>query len=167
VTDSGASRVQRPFWLHQLVEYILGVVLISQGLQQREPLILVGAGIVILVNAAVVRGPLSAFNIMSRGAHRIFDLLVVVALVAFGGQPLWGMDVTTRSILLATGVVMFMLWRLTDYRPPSLRTGPLRRARPARTARARDSERLGKAAGRAAGGMVMRWRQQHRTDSEP
>jgi uncharacterized membrane protein len=161
---TGESRVTRPFWLHQIVEYILGVVLISQGLQLREPLTLTAAGIVILVNAAVVTGPISAFQFFSRRAHQFCDLVVAVALVALGVQPLWAMDPTSRSILIATGVVMVMLWRFTDYRPPTPRTRSRGTARPPRS---RDPERYGRAAGRAAGGVVMRWRQQRRTDPEP
>jgi hypothetical protein len=164
VRTTGETRVTRPFWLHQIVEYILGVILISQGLQLREPFTLSVAGIAILLNAAMVKGPLSAFSVISRGAHRICDLIVIVALLVCGAQPFWGLDATSRSILLATGVVMLMLWRLTDYRPPTPRT---RVKRAVRSARTRDPERLGKAAGRAAGGVVVRWRQERRTDQEP
>ena len=164
VNTTGETRVTRPFWLHQVVEYILGVVLISQGLQLREPLTLSLAGIVILLNAAMVKGPVSAFNVMSRGAHQICDLVVAVALIGLGVQPMWGMDATSRSILVAAGVVMLMLWRLTDYQPP---IPWARQRRVDRVARTRDAERWGKAAGRAAGGVVVRWRQQRRSDPEP
>ena len=162
MTNSGTSRVQRPFWLHQLVEYILGIVLISQGLQLREPLTLTTAGIAILINAAVVSGPLSAFRWTTRGAHKICDLALIVALVAVGLQPLWAMDMTSRSILVAVAVVMFMVRRLTDYRPP-VRKSPLKRERPLSDrsqSRNKNPEQVGRAAGRATGGIVRRWRQQ-------
>jgi hypothetical protein len=87
--------------------------------------------------------------------------------VALGVQPLWGMDATSRSILIAVGVVMFMLWRLTDYRPPVARHRPKRTAPRERPTQTRDPERWGKAAGKAAGGVVLRWRQQRRMDQEP
>jgi hypothetical protein len=162
VTNSGESRVQRPFWLHQVVEYILGIVLISQGLQLREPLTLTTAGIAILINAAVVSGPLSAFKWTTRGAHKVCDLVLILGLIAVGLQPLWAMDTTSRSILVAVAVVMFMVWRLTDYRPP-VRKSPQKRERPLRDRsqiRSKNPEQVGRAAGRAAGGIVRRWRQQ-------
>ena len=172
VTNGGASRVQRPFWLHQIVEYILGIVLISQGLQLREPLVLTAAGIAILVNAAVVTGPLSAFRWTTRGVHKVCDLLLIVGLVIVGLQPLWNMDTTSRSILLAVAVVMFMVWRFTDYRPPTQRAARRGQRKNKDSSRHRESglianstpEQVGRAAGRAAGGIVRRWRQHSSSD---
>jgi hypothetical protein len=34
-----STRAKRPFWMHQLVEYVLGIVLIAQGLQSPTPAI--------------------------------------------------------------------------------------------------------------------------------
>lgn len=168
VTETVGTRVQRPFWLHQIVEYILGFVLISQGLQLREPLTLTAAGIAILVNAAVVSGPLSAFRWTTRGVHKVCDLVLIAVLLLLGLQPLWTMDTTSRSILVAVAVVMLMIWRLTDYRPPVSRSirpprtnQPLRQSRPHVVSRRTDPEQVGRAAGRAAGGVVRRWRQQN------
>lgn len=159
--------MQRPFWLHQIVEYILGMLLISQGLQLREPLTLTVAGVMILVNAATVSGPMSAFKWTTRGIHRTLDLVLIAGLVVLGLQPVWTMDSTSRTLLLAVAVVMFMVWRITDYRPPALRsTRPARaerlrsQTRPKVTERRSDPEQIGRAAGRAAGGVIRRWRQQ-------
>ena len=46
--------------MHQLVEYLLGVALLSQGLQTAEPLVPAVLGALVLLNAAIVDGPLSA-----------------------------------------------------------------------------------------------------------
>ena len=170
MTDSGGSRVQRPFWLHQIVEYILGIVLISQGLQLREPLTLTVAGIAILINAAVVTGPLSAFRWTTRGVHKVCDLVLIAGLVIVGLQPFWNMDSTSRFILVAVGIVMLMVWRLTDYRQPARRPIQQRSRRvpssPRNQGLIRNSnpEQVGRAAGRAAGGVVRRWRQQRAAD---
>ncbi len=169
VNTADDTRVRRPFWLHQVVEYILGIVLISQGLQLREPLTLTLSGVAILINAAVVTGPLSAFGWISRPAHRIGDLLLVLLLLILGLQPLWTIDATSRSTLVAVAIVMFMLWRITDYTAPSQRQPrPPRGAH--RTVQSQNSKRpdaqqYGKAAGRAAGGIVRRWRQDRAQDS--
>ena len=29
----------RPFWIHQFAEYLIGIALVSQGLQDTEPLV--------------------------------------------------------------------------------------------------------------------------------
>jgi hypothetical protein len=40
------ERAMRPFWIHQLAEYMIGIALVSQGLQDTEPLLpsLAGTG---------------------------------------------------------------------------------------------------------------------------
>lgn len=118
------SSSPRPFWIHQLAQYALGLVLISQGLQMRHPLALALAGVVVLVNAAVVRGPLAAFNALSRPTHRITDVVVILGLVLLGAQPVWSLEVSTRVVLISVAVVMALLWRWTDYREPSPRPAP-------------------------------------------
>lgn len=115
---------RRPFWIHQLAQYALGLVLISQGLQMRHPVALALAGVVVLVNAAVVRGPLAAFNALSRPTHRITDLFVILGLVLIGVQPLWSLEISTRVVLVSVAVVMALLWRWTDYRDPLPQPAP-------------------------------------------
>ena len=60
------ERVRRPFWLHQAAEYLIGLVLVAQGLQSPTPLVPTLAGGVVIVNAAVVEGPLGAFRLVPR-----------------------------------------------------------------------------------------------------
>jgi hypothetical protein len=147
----------------------LGIVLISQGLQLREPMTLTLSGVAILINAAVVTGPLSAFGWISRPAHQIGDLLLMLLMMFLGLQPLWALDTTSRSILVAVAVVMFMLWRMTDYSAPSERRprsprGAHTPVQPHNSGRP-DAQQYGKAAGRAAGGIVRRWRQDRAQNS--
>ena len=65
--DGGAvsrdDRVLRPFWLHQAAEYLIGLVLVAQGLQSPTPVVPALAGGLVLVNAACVDGPLGAFRL--------------------------------------------------------------------------------------------------------
>ena len=55
-----SDKPKRPFWLHQAAEYLLGAVLIAQGLQSPTPAVPAVAGGLIMANAAIVRGPLAA-----------------------------------------------------------------------------------------------------------
>ena len=73
--------MKRPFWMHQLVEYLLGVALLSQGLRTTEPLVPTVLGALVLLNVAVVDGPLSAFKAVSRGFHRGVDVALVPGMV--------------------------------------------------------------------------------------
>ena len=47
-----SDRAMRPFWLHQLVEYMIGLILVATGLQGPEPLVPAVVGGVVLLNAA-------------------------------------------------------------------------------------------------------------------
>jgi hypothetical protein len=66
------------------------------------------AGIVILVNAAVVTGPIVGLSSSSRAARyiKVCDLVVILwRLWLLGVQPLWAMDTTSRSILIVVPVL--------------------------------------------------------------
>ena len=71
------DRVLRPFWLHQAAEYLIGMVLVALGLQSLDPVVPTLAGGLVILNAALVDGPLGAFRLFSRRAHRIADLVVI------------------------------------------------------------------------------------------
>ena len=72
------ERVQRPFWMHQIVEYVLGVALIMTAVQQPEPAIPAMMGLLVLLNAAVAVGPAGAFRLVPRRLHKQLDLVVTV-----------------------------------------------------------------------------------------
>lgn len=100
--------------MHQVVEYILGIILVAQGLQvprASEAVIPAAAGVLILLNAATVRGgALSAFRLFSRATHRILDLVVLVVVVLMAVQPWRTLDASVRTIMLAIAVVMGFVW---------------------------------------------------------
>ena len=132
-----ADRVRRPFWIHQIVEYLIGLILVVQGLQAPDPLIPSLAGVVVLVNAAIVRGPLGAFGLVGKSMHRRLDAVVVVVLIAVALQPWVSIESTGRVMIALAGVMLGVVFALTDYRdaPASSITG----------------ERIGRSAGRWAG----------------
>ena len=51
-----SERVKRPFWLHQIAEYIIGIALIGSGLQSPSPAVPAVIGGLMLLNAATVDG---------------------------------------------------------------------------------------------------------------
>jgi len=116
------ERARLAFWIHQVVEYLVGGFLLVQGVQSSRPLVPALAGLGILVVAASAQAPLAAFKVVPRPLHRVVDLvalgvLVVLALTGWGGTS------TPGRILLAGAAVAMaaLLWR-TDYRTPVKRS---------------------------------------------
>lgn len=108
--------MRRPFWMHQLAEYVLGAVLVGQGLQSPTPLMPSVAGGLLLANAAIARGPLGAFRGVSRSLHRVLDVVVIAAVVALAAQPWVSVEGSTRVIMVAIAAVMgFLAWQ-TNYK---------------------------------------------------
>jgi hypothetical protein len=88
-----ASSGKRPFWLHQLAEYVLAGGLLATGLRGDDPLLPVVLGVALALNAACVDGPFGAFRVLSRRVHRVFDIVIlagmIVALVLPGTGSRW------------------------------------------------------------------------------
>lgn len=114
--------------MHQLVEYVIGVLLVSQGLQAAEPAIPTLIGAAVLANAAIAKGPLAAFPKVPRAIHRIADLVLLVATAVAACLPGSIVDTSTRVILIGVGAVFaYVVWK-TDYREKPRRASRLRRA---------------------------------------
>lgn len=139
-----ADRAQRPFWLHQFTEYIIGFALVGFGFQDTAPAMPAVAGVVVLVNAACVRGPLGAFTFIGRKTHRVIDVVVMAVLIAFAVQPWVEVSALGRLVLVAIVVPMAFLWWYTDWEERAGRSK--RRAERAST----SSGDVGKSAGRTA-----------------
>jgi hypothetical protein len=146
--------VKRPFWMHQLVEYLLGVALLSQGLQTTEPLVPTVLGALVLLNAAIVDGPLSAGRAVSRPVHRGADAVLVAMMVA----AVIFVDSLTSSVRIMIGfsaaIMAFLIWR-SDYRT-RVKRAPV-------TPGDGRSEEVGRLAGRAVGQGVQAWRRTRRS----
>jgi hypothetical protein len=107
--SNGAGK--RPFWMHQLVEYLFGGVLVAQGLQSPAPLLPSVAGLLVLLNASTVRGGgLSAFRLVSRSVHRLLDLVVIGTIVVAAVQPWIEVDAGARLVMVAIAVVLAFVW---------------------------------------------------------
>ena len=140
--------------MHQLVEYLIGIVLMAASFQSPTPALPAALGGLVLVNAAAAKGGAGAFHLVGRRVHRVLDLLVIGALLAAAVQPWIELELTGRLASAAVGVVLFFVWFHTDFDAPA--------ARATRRRRASDrSEELGRRAGRVVGdgvNAVRRWR---------
>lgn len=139
------------FWVHQAVEYCVGVLLIMQALQLADPAGPLAAGIAVIVLAATADGPLAAFHWVPRPVHRVLDVAVavlcVVAAVVFRDQ----LGTFGLVFLVVAALTLVFLVLRTNYRPK-----PPRASRAARFAEGAaqgsvKAEDVGRAAGRAVG----------------
>ena len=106
---------KRPFWMHQLVEYILGGVLVAMGLQSPTPVVPAVMGGVVMLHAAVTHGPLSAFKVIGRRTHRVIDLVVIALELVAAGQPWISVESTTRGTMVVIALVHAFVWWQTSY----------------------------------------------------
>lgn len=143
-----AAGGKRPFWMHQLVEYILGGALVGSGLQSPTATVPAVLGGLIMLNAALTKGALGAFRAYSRRVHRLFDPVVILACIAGAVQPWIDVDPTTRLIILGITAVHIVVFFGSSFveRP--------KRVRPTPGARQDRSTEIGKTAGRAVGSGV-------------
>jgi hypothetical protein len=159
------DRVLRPFWLHQSAEYLVGLVIVAMGLQSIEPAVPTVAGGIVVLNAALVDGPLGAFRLFSRRAHRIVDVFVISGLALVAVLPFLDVDSATRVIVGGGAAVLAVVWWNSAFerrRPRAARAdGP-----PAgSTAQPVDrSEAFGRGAGRLAGGIAKAVRDRTRSE---
>ena len=155
------ERVRRPFWTHQLIEYLLGIGLISVAIQMPQPAVPAVLGLVIILNAAITKGAAGAFRWAGKAAHKRLDVVVMLLLVGGAVQPWVSIDNTSRLLLGAVAFVLWFVWFHTDFTekvPRSERKAA--RAETGDDARP-SSEALGRGAGRVVGGGVnslKRWK---------
>lgn len=98
--------------MHQVVEYALGGVLVAQGLQSPTPAVPSIAGGLIMANAAIARGPLAAFRVVTRTQHRFLDLLVMAVVLVASVQPWVSVEGSTRVVMaVIVGVMAFVWWQ--------------------------------------------------------
>jgi len=145
-----------PFWLHQLAEYAIGLGLIAQAAQGPNNVLPVAFGAVVLVAAATSDGPAAGWKAVSRPAHRVVDIVLIVVALALAVLPWSRADATSRVLLALAAALLGVLYVSTSYTPK-----PAKVARPARDPGDR-AEDVGRSAGRlAAKGMkVFRDRRQ-------
>ena len=73
----------RPYWLHQVAEYVVGLILlllVTRVDADAVPLLAAG-GVLVLLNTAISGPPAGCVRVVSRPVHKWTDVGVVVALV--------------------------------------------------------------------------------------
>jgi hypothetical protein len=110
-----AAGGKRPFWMHQLVEYILGGLLVASGLQSPTPLGPSLLGGLIMLNAALTKGALGAFRAYDRGLHRVFDIIIIGFGLVLVGQPWISIDNGTRIVMLSIITVHIVVFFGSSY----------------------------------------------------
>jgi hypothetical protein len=149
-----AGMSKRPFWMHQIVEYILGAALVASGLQSITPVVPSVLGALIMLHAALTIGPAGAFRLLGRRFHRVIDVGVIAAEVAGGVQPWIDVDSSARLIILGIAAVHAFVWWQTNYaeRPKKRKGSP--GPDPGAEAPADRSTEFGRIAGRLVGNGV-------------
>ena len=132
MADQPAPRL--PFWIHQVVEYLLGVLLISQAIQSEHPEVPVVLGVGVILLAATADGPLAAFHVVPRPLHRVLDVVAIVAIAV--ATIVFRDDLGGVGVVFAAAVVVAMAGLVvrTSYAPKS--------AKPRRAVPRRSRQRL-------------------------
>jgi hypothetical protein len=129
---SAASETARiPFWIHQLVELLLGLLLLVEGARTGEhTVVLVSLGALLLLLALCSDGALGAATWIGRRIHRVLDLVAAAVLAV---SPLvLGLDRVLAIVLIevAAGAMVWLALR-TEWRPKPPRATKTRRPTPA------------------------------------
>ena len=134
-----------PFWMHQLMEYGLGLALLLQAPHAELPLVLLASGAGIIILGGTAKGPLAAWRGVNKRTHRRLDLAcALVALVV--AVVFWSrLGVTSGGTLVVVAVFLLLLASSVDVRERPPRTWPGRGSGPSAPL---DSEEVGRAAGR-------------------
>lgn len=106
---------KRPFWMHQIVEYILGLALIATGLQSPTPLVPGVIGLLIILNAAITKGPVAAFRVINRKVHRVVDVGLIALTFVAAFQPWLETESGVRLIVVFIGVVHAFVWWQSNF----------------------------------------------------
>lgn len=101
---------KRPFWMHQLAEYILGGALVASGLQSPTPAVPAVLGGVIMLHAAVTKGALAAFRVIGRRLHRTIDPVIIGAEIVAAVQPWISVENGSRVIIGGVAAVHLLVW---------------------------------------------------------
>ncbi len=158
---------KRPFWMHQVVEYILGGALVASGLQSPTPIVPSVLGGLIMLNAALTKGALCAFRAYDRGVHRIIDIAIIILCFASLAQPWVEYEFGTKVIVFAITTVLVVVFFGSDYSERKKKVPKQAAAADGAASSGSTGDRatdLGKTAGRVVGSGVNVVRKWGKTD---
>lgn len=140
---------KRPFWMHQLAEYVIGGALFANALQRSLVVPAIIGGIIAL-HAAATRGTFAAFRLIDRAVHRRIDPIIMVVTLLAAVQPVVSIPTASRWTLLGAAIVhAFVFWQSSFYEKPK---------RPPVSMEGGRHVEVGRMAGRAVGTGVSKWR---------
>jgi uncharacterized membrane protein YhaH (DUF805 family) len=112
-----AGRV--PFWIHQLVELLLGGLLLIEGARTgQHTAVLVSLGVLLVLLALCSDGALGGWALIGRRLHRVLDLVAAAVLAL---SPVFlGLDHALAIVILeVAAVAMVWLALRTEWRKKS------------------------------------------------
>lgn len=68
-------------WFVQLLEYGIGFAVASSATHSQKPALLIFLALALIMNAASVRGPLSAFRLTGADLHRFIGVAIAVGIL--------------------------------------------------------------------------------------
>jgi hypothetical protein len=157
-----------PFGVHQVVEYLLGVfaLLSVARVEPKAVLLCAGAGVALIVLAAVSGGRVGVVHLVPPRLHRALDYVAAVLLFT---SPWWtgvGWGPGGVWIVAVLAVALVGLARATSYRRPAREEPPPTPSRDGLAVTARAAGRLagtiGRKGPRAAGVAVGRMKKRRR-----
>jgi len=105
---------------HGILDYALGILLLAgpsvigfAGVQATWAYIFGG---VLLVMAILTRYPLGIVKIVGLGIHGFVELLLAISLIAAPWYGNFSRGVLSRNFYVMLGLLMLVLWFLTDFR---------------------------------------------------
>jgi hypothetical protein len=105
---------------HGIIDYALAILLIAgpsvvgfAGIQAKWAYIFGG---VLLVMAIVTRYPLGIIKVVGLGIHGFVELLLGICLIAAPWYGSFARGVLSRNFYVMLGLLMLVLWFLTDFR---------------------------------------------------
>ncbi len=107
----------RPYWLHQVAEYVVGLIMllfVTRVDADAVPLLAAG-GVLVLLNTAISGPPAGCVRVVSRPVHKWTDVGVVVALVAI---PIVFHDRASTNVwftMLGCATVLLVVRLTTNY----------------------------------------------------
>jgi hypothetical protein len=103
----------RGFWIHQLVEYVIAILLIVMSAQIHKPLVPVLFGIALLLNVALADGAMSAYKLLSRGMHRLIDWVIIIGCLI--SAVIFDVGASGRLALVGVGLVLGVISLGTNF----------------------------------------------------
>jgi hypothetical protein len=96
-----------PFWAHQVAEILLAVVLLFEGARNDSHVAVIATGALLLVFSLLSKGPVAAWPLLGRRAHRVGDFSVAAVLAV---SPLVLGITDVLAIVLLEGASLVLVW---------------------------------------------------------